>query len=911
MASPAPDASTVVPDYESMLILGRSDNSIFEAHDPPEPISVADDGLDAHPTTTMQADRAARSPQRLPATARASSPPAAGMMGGLPSNISLSWTDILRPLDQTSHQLVDQITAPPGLMTTLSATDMEGGNAAPAHAPAFVQQQQHSTASPAGVRPPSPPPLRVAIEQQQQNNAELNNSSNRAGRSKESTTTTTSARPASPTRAGSPGPQPVVLGALKGKIVASKVDTWRAPSPKRERKNGGSASPPASLGSAERADPQHVQLPASPPRRVQTADADQLAIAVASPGSARSLSSPPVPAASVFSGNQGSNVHLLQQSSFSAALQDMARQNAPSSGAPQSFEVTSPSKALSKLQQDQLQILLREAEANMQQQQQTAGTDWVKEVLPKVDTWRDERMSPTARRRAQIQQEQRELEHQRMLEAQAIERDRIWRAEQAAEQDRRRRDHENSIGIQACSLDFLVSVGAEPKAAAPVPQPQPMSPSAARRAAAAGGVQPKVDTWWREGVPRSRSPSFQERATNIPTRTESVPVGAITSYSAAEEGTAARLVSAVHFAPYDDEHTSSGIQTKSATDLAVQTFPSRTQQQYVQQHQHAHQPNQFPLATSPTAGARQGSPPGGRKTWAQTRTEPSPPPVRAASPAASMAAARPKSPTRTSQDSVPRAASPPVRPPSPSARSRMAQQALANQVTALHVATATPVSPTKDVPWENSLRFPPPSPTRARKTSAAQMDSAIVATPRSPAAASQMRVVTPSSPQRQQQMQMQAKLAPQQVQQQQQQLMVDTSMGGAGSQLSASSPAGSPSRSRKLYADVQAVVSTTRSRSGTGLSAAPVDEDGESLPKRAAIDSVFFAADGKANLVVRAKSVWSYLASDGVYVAVLLVFLVLVADLMTGSMAARHRTGCTQVARQLTNVGEVICDGQY
>ncbi|KNE55184.1 hypothetical protein AMAG_01103 [Allomyces macrogynus ATCC 38327] len=258
----------------------------------------------------------------------------------------------------------------------------------------------------------------------------------------------------------------------------------------------------------------------------------------------------------------------------------------------------------------------------------------------------------------------------------------------------------------------------------------------------------------------------------------------------------------------------------------------------------------------------------------------------------------PKSRTRTSQDNVPRAASPPVRPPSPSARSRMAQQAAANQVTPLHVAAGTPASPTKDVPWENSLRFPPPSPTRGRKTSAAQMDSAI------------MRVVTPSSPQRQQQ-QMQAKLAPQQVQQQQQQLMVDTSMGGAGSQLSASSPAGSPSRSRKLYADVQAVVSTTRSRSGTGLSAAPVDEEGESLPKRAAIDSVFFAADGKANLVVRAKSVWSYLASDGVYVAVLLVFLVLVADLMTGSMAARHRTGCTQVARQLTNVGEVICDGQY
>ncbi|KNE55183.1 hypothetical protein AMAG_01102 [Allomyces macrogynus ATCC 38327] len=529
MASSAPDASAVVPDYESMLILGRSDNSIFDAHDPPEPISVVDDGLHAHPTTTMQADRASRSPQRLPATARASSPPAsvpAGMIGNLPSNVSLSWTDILRPLDQTSHQLVDQIMAPPGLMTTLSATDMEGGSAAPAQAPAFIQQQ-HTAPSPAGVRPPSPPPLRVATEQQQ-NNADLNTPSNRAGRSKESTTTstTTSARPASPARAGSPGPQPVVLGALKGKIVASKVDTWRAPSPKRERKAGtGSASPPASLGSAEVMAPQHVQLPASPPRRVQTADADQLAIAVASPGSARSLSSPPVPAASVFSGNQGSNVHLLQQSSFSAALQDMARQNAPSpSAAPQSFEVTSPSKALSKLQQDQLQILLREAEANMQQQQQ-GTTDRAKEVLPKVDTWRDDRMSPAARRRAQIQQEQRELEHQRLLEAQAVERDRIWRAEQAAEQDRRRRDHENSIGIQACSLDFLVSVGAEPKATVPVPQPQPMSPSAARRAAAAGGVQAKVDTWWRDGVPRSRSPSFQEKATNSPTRTEAVPVG--------------------------------------------------------------------------------------------------------------------------------------------------------------------------------------------------------------------------------------------------------------------------------------------------------------------------------------------------------------------------------------------------
>ncbi|KAI9183958.1 hypothetical protein H9P43_003010 [Blastocladiella emersonii ATCC 22665] len=834
-------ADQVVPEYETLMLINRSDDSLFEHMDAPADL----DALGAPPAPMRQysqldAHGRPLPPQRFPSSTaaltggtddddlappsnqlRIKSTPLAAKLQQAP--VSLSWTDILRPLmdeegnphpDTSLH--IENFPAPSGIH------DNGGGKASD-------DQLLAAAASAVAHRGINGGGMSVSVP------------SSRSGTVRRSRSPSRDAR-AAPTAL----PPPPPLGTLHGKVVSPKVDTWRgSESPKRDRSPERFSQ---SAGSAEVAVP---ASPAAPPQLPvhQPVDADFMAIVAEQETSrARSPSataarphSPPLP-----SSLDPEVAALTEQLALSAGSR---LQSTPSDAQPSS----SPQRG------------------------SIAGAQ------PKVDTWRGE--SPNARRRAALEQKLRQLQQQDLEARQrdaalhAREQERIARERRILEDAQRlAREHEdNSIGVQACSLDFLVSVGAEPKRE---PSPardggefaNPPSPTAKKSAA-----QPKVDTWWRDGRPRSptnnraaspRSPSASGNSRGVGRSADSL--------QGQQQAAQQRVPSPAPVSSVSRNGPSAGVQATPAAEYAAQTpGPSSVR------------------APSPS------------RAWANVprnaNVNAEPVPVTAASPRITINTAQQQQAQAQQQQEQP-----PVRPGSPQRRARP-ENVAPLVIPGDQRAAAVGQQQSRTASGQGSARPAPKS--AASRSSAGVVDSAIATTP---ASRTQQQQQFPSSPRDRKRTTsnppaLQESHGPVRayLQQQQQQNLGMSQSGAPASPLLAPPSPTARSRKSSALAGKDAFNGSLASLASSAAGSTSTRGGGTGKQQR----PLTLAPGGgpPAALAVRRGSWAHYLTHEGAYLVVLLVFLLLVFDMLTGASTLKFNKGCVQLARQLTNTGDVVC----
>ncbi|ORZ40338.1 hypothetical protein BCR44DRAFT_1495738 [Catenaria anguillulae PL171] len=841
----------VVPDYENLLILDKSDESLFEHVDLeqqnqhqdsqhslsafPHPRSRSSTGNSPSSTIMKGSNNILSTRQPLQDGTNNRERQASNSLAPAPvrlaqAQVSLSWTDILRPLmDDDSHRL-DTITAPLG-----------------------VQNQPQQTA---------------ALSSGQDKPQDLSSSGNSklsasAPASRAGTIRRERSRSPNRDRAHSHAtqqPPSTVLGVLAdGRVASPKVST------RRERSPSTSPSPDTSM--------------------------------------TQTTQTMPIPKAFVQQQPQNSTQTQQQQQQQSGALTLESRTQVSTALDREQYQQSQMPANINTAKSSSTQNSLLQTNNNSTPPSPTSSRrDYSKEIQPKVDTWRVE--SPTARRRAQEAAEreaQRQREEQAQREMEEFHRQQLERMREA--ERRRKVDVETHV----CSLDFLVSVGTEEK------QPvEPPSPTVKQ-------VQPKVDTWWREGRPRSptmeranrpqlailSNDQQQQQAAASPATSESgAQAGAsTTSPSRTRKTWGTTAAPGVGTKSPVSSNTNRNAPIDADSEARQQPSPKPAVNQQQQQHQQQ---------TQSQSGRQQQQP------QQVLQRPPSPQQSR-------QSLARPPSPTQ-SRSVMPNNLTVNVNhasdesnstsPPSPNRKPRSPRPTNLTIETTQHPTLSRQAAQQQAASSPKSASLSRASARKVASQLSETLDSAVVASASSPTTrTSPSRSRTTSANPTTTQLDESHGPTRAFLQQQSQHILNDQvappspTTSSSKRQLSSTllvpqSPGGTMQRSRKSSSASASNVSFAADGSAGAAAASMLRKQQREL---GTVTNMGAAGGPPAVLTLQARSWRSYLMREGAYVALLAVFLLLAFDTLAGDYGHGYKVGCVKIARHLSNTGEVVC----